>query len=426
MVMVKSKRTSLLRNPLVVSLLNLKWKLYGRYFYYISLIHLIITLLLINSYMLTVPPPFGINGTASSAAGCIIVVETLQDIWGSSCPRMYQSWQNPAQVLIFMFAGFGLIKELYQLFSAGIYYFKSLTNTIELPLYTFCVLVVVDFNTETYQRTDWQWQVGAIAILFSWAALILNIQNLPRFGLYVVMFSDVLRSFLSFLLVFFLFIFGFGFTFHVLLQNQYAFSRWWGSLIKTFIMMIGEFEYSDMFISEYTDDTFVAKVNYDAVTNIIFVVFVIVMSIVIMNLLIGLAVDDIKEVQDNAELTSLAMQVKLTLDVEYTLPEWLRRKLMRRYRKYRPNKYKKAAPIIRWFKKENYLDHNSLSEALQSEKSDLENVESKVEAVQNKLKEVKISLNKFRVETKNLTLITKAIAKHLEVDITDHHETNDQ
>lgn len=62
------------------------------------------------------------------------------------------------------------------------------------------------------------------------------------------------------------------------------------------------------------------------------------------------------------------MQVKLTLDVEYTLPEWLRRKLMRRYRKYRPNKYKKAAPIIRWFKKENYLDHNSLSEALQSEK----------------------------------------------------------
>ena len=41
----------------------------------------------------------------------------------------------------------------------------------------------------------------------------------------------------------------------------------------------------------------------------LFVVFVVVMGIIMMNLLVGLAVDDIKEVQDNAQLKKLAAQV---------------------------------------------------------------------------------------------------------------------
>ena len=46
-----------------------------------------------------------------------------------------------------------------------------------------------------------------------------------------------------------------------------------------------------------------------------------------MNLLVGLAVDDIKAVQDNAVLSRLAMQVSLNLDVEKVLPDFLKRKL---------------------------------------------------------------------------------------------------
>ena len=51
------------------------------------------------------------------------------------------------------------------------------------------------------------------------------------------------------------------------------------------------------------------------------------MPIIIMNLLVGLAVDDIKAVQDNAVLSRLAMQVSLNLDVEKVLPDFLKRKL---------------------------------------------------------------------------------------------------
>merc|ERR1719219_3403610 len=81
-----------------------------------------------------------------------------------------------------------------------------------------------------------------------------------------------------------------------------------GSLIKTYVMMIGEFEYEDLL--DYENDTFVGY------TASIFIVFVIIMSIIIMNLLTGLAVDDIQSIAENAELKKLSMQVELVLGLE--------------------------------------------------------------------------------------------------------------
>ena len=52
------------------------------------------------------------------------------------------------------------------------------------------------------------------------------------------------------------------------------------------------------------------------------------MTIIVMNLLVGLAVDDIKAVQDTANLKRLAMLVTLRLDVEMLLPEFIRRKII--------------------------------------------------------------------------------------------------
>ena len=45
------------------------------------------------------------------------------------------------------------------------------------------------------------------------------------------------------------------------------------------------------------------------------------------NFILGLAVDDIQAVQDNAILKRLAMQVELVLDVERLLPTFVLRRL---------------------------------------------------------------------------------------------------
>lgn len=67
---------------------------------------------------------------------------------------------------------------------------------------------------------NWQWQLGALAIFFAWMSLVLFIQKIPKFGIYVVMFIDVFSTFINFFPVFFLFIIAFALAFYALLQNQ--------------------------------------------------------------------------------------------------------------------------------------------------------------------------------------------------------------
>lgn len=68
--------------------------------------------------------------------------------------------------------------------------------------------------------------------------------------------------------------------------------------------MSGEFDYSSIFFS---DD---GKVPFPTVTYSLFVVFFFLMSIVSLNLLVGLTVDDIKTFLDEAEFKNMKMKVK--------------------------------------------------------------------------------------------------------------------
>ena len=92
-------------------------------------------------------------------------------------------------------------------------------------------------------------------------------------------------------------------------------------------MMIGEFEFEGMFTAHddpaknITENAEAAKIiPFPQYSTALFVVFVFVMSIIISNLLVGLAVDDIKEIQEHAEREKLSMHVQLVLETERFLP----------------------------------------------------------------------------------------------------------
>uniref|UniRef100_F6UJR3 Transient receptor potential cation channel subfamily A member 1 homolog n=2 Tax=Ciona intestinalis TaxID=7719 RepID=F6UJR3_CIOIN len=362
--------------------------------------------------MLTVPPPFVYNTTATIPNVCTSILPVAQDKWGSTCRPNYSGWQPVAAVIILVLAGLNLVKEAFQLFSQRLSYFRSTTNIIEMALYILSILVVInvnDFSRATGMREPWQWQCGAAALFFSWLGLLLFIQNFPRFGIFVLMFNDVLWTFASFFAVFVLFILGFALSFYVLLMNQVAFSQWWKSIIKTSVMMIGEFEYDGIFNSVPT------MVSYQAVTYTLFVVFMIIMSIIIMNLLVGLAVDDIKGVQDNAELERLAMQVKLALEVEFTLPQIFRRRFIRQSRSFFPNLHRRKHWIVRWFHSEEHLNHRTIHDALNPEKSDLQLIDTKVETMGRKLGDLRSMVHDMQERNKGLESMLKAIATNLNV-----------
>ena len=92
-------------------------------------------------------------------------------------------------------------------------------------------------------------------------------------------------------------------------------------------MMIGEFEFEGMFTEHDDPDKNIAEnaeaakiIPFPQYSTVLFVVFVFVMSIIISNLLVGLAVDDIKGIQEHAEREKLSMHVQLVLETERFLP----------------------------------------------------------------------------------------------------------
>ncbi|GMT24259.1 hypothetical protein PFISCL1PPCAC_15557, partial [Pristionchus fissidentatus] len=92
--------------------------------------------------------------------------------------------------------------------------------------------------------------------------------------------------------------------------------------MKTTVMMIGEFEFTGIFHGD--DRLYTTSMAYP-----LFLIFAILMTILLMNLLVGLAVDDIKGVQEQAGLKRLSMQVDLVLQIECTIAGWFIRKVAR-------------------------------------------------------------------------------------------------
>uniref|UniRef100_A0A915HRG5 Transient receptor potential cation channel subfamily A member 1 n=1 Tax=Romanomermis culicivorax TaxID=13658 RepID=A0A915HRG5_ROMCU len=80
---------------------------------------------------------------------------------------------------------------------------------------------------------------------------------------------------------------------------------------------MGEFEFSQNFIDPYVNGRLIYK-NY---THAFLIIFVVLSSLLLVNLLIGLSIDDIKEIQRNATLKRLTMQVDYHTDIEKRLPK---------------------------------------------------------------------------------------------------------
>lgn len=86
----------------------------------------------------------------------------------------------------------------------------------------------------------------------------------------------------------------------------------WAALVKTMVMMTSEFDYVALFDEEHSKDLAASLV----IVRFIFVVFLILAAIVLMNLMVGVAVNDINDLEVLGNIRRLAKQVEFlgTLD----------------------------------------------------------------------------------------------------------------
>ncbi|XP_069684095.1 transient receptor potential channel pyrexia-like [Periplaneta americana] len=153
-------------------------------------------------------------------------------------------------------------------------------------------------------KSTWVLHVMSFAVLLAWIELMLLIGRFPTVGYYALMFYQVLRNVIKVLLTFGGLVMGFVISFSVQFHEMDQFKDIWKGLVKTIVMMMGEYEYSELFPDNQS------QLRLHGTSRIIFLGFVILSSIVLMNLMVGLAVNDIQELQTEGHVQRLLKQAE--------------------------------------------------------------------------------------------------------------------
>ncbi|NP_001296484.1 transient receptor potential channel pyrexia [Bombyx mori] len=226
------------------------------------------------------------------------------------------SYLRPVQYLILILNLCFLAKEIFQACQDWSAYIRQWENWLQglIIIGVFLCTIPywdVDNGVLRTNTTNWQHDVAAITIFFCWLELMMIIGRFPTFGLYVQMFTTVTVNFATFLLAYSCLLIAFGLAFSVLFSNYPAFHLPAG-LVKTVMMMSGELEYEDIFYNNCTN----SEIYYPLTAHIMFLIFVLLVTVILTNLLVGLAVSDIQALQEGAGLDRLVRQTQLIAHLE--------------------------------------------------------------------------------------------------------------
>ena len=96
-------------------------------------------------------------------------------------------------------------------------YFLEPENWMELYLYPSSIaFVVFGLAADCQCPESWQWEFGAVTILMAWLNVVLFLKKFPYTGVYVLMFTRILKTILKMLLLPILCVVSFGITFYML------------------------------------------------------------------------------------------------------------------------------------------------------------------------------------------------------------------
>lgn len=127
-------------------------------------------------------------------------------------------------------------------------------------------------------------------------------------------------------------------------KSQPPFETPWEAFVKTTVMMTSEFEYSSIFINN-------ENIAFPIFGRILFLIFLVMVGIVLMNLLVGLAVSDINSLETQGKMNRLRKQADFLrviqptyLDLWY-MPKWMKRRICRSRKVQQPIQIRPGTPL---------------------------------------------------------------------------------
>ncbi|RDD37564.1 Transient receptor potential cation channel subfamily A member 1-like protein [Trichoplax sp. H2] len=306
-------------HPLVKNFLSFKWKQSGRYIYYTNLILYVFYLIFLTAFAIENPRgtrhlcflTMQVNSTNENNAANLLSSNTTNQIDYSKIYFICAS-----SVIVSILAAVRLAFELFQFLYQRRDY-VTVENLLEIICYIMTLIFTLPVN---YFNSNSLSQIGAVSVFLSWFNLALFARIFPRFGIYVLMFIDLCITFAESIIIFLLIMTGFGISFFLLLQNHKQFSSAEAAWSSTAIMTIDSVDFRNIFFNDNV------PILHKAATIILYAIFIIFIRILLVNLLTGLAVDDIKKIRNQATFKHLKMQVDLALDVDELMPDRLRQK----------------------------------------------------------------------------------------------------
>ncbi|XP_078071627.1 transient receptor potential cation channel subfamily A member 1b [Mustelus asterias] len=402
--MMRFNRAELLNHPVCTQFLKMKWQAYGLRAHIINMA-LYSVLLLPLTFLIIVSRGHAFDDEAPTTFN---FTQTVIVPW-----KKYQEsiLYQLCTTAVFVMSIFGICKEVYQLLQQRWQYLLDATNQLDWLIYVASILFVIPWIFHV--RISIQWECGTFCAYATWLNFLLYLQRFDICGIYVVMFGEILNTLFHIMILFFFLILAFGLTFYILLYEQMAYKTPILSLMKTLAMMTGDINYNENFLTPYSTN----KMRYPVLTFGMLIMFLLVIPILLMNLLIGLAVGDIAEVQRTASLKRIAMQISLHTSLEKKLPYWFLNRVDHEKITVYPNK--PCGTVIKTLRRFSRPQLTDTSIELKNNGTDHKRFEVQLEKLKHRLKDISATMRK---QHELLMLISQKMGIHFETGEQNHEE----
>ena len=304
---IKYKRNKLFTHPLLITFLNLKWVKYGRLYIQIRAgILVLLTLLLTLLVGISDPPRSPMSTTEQHNCTTNLNISQYSD------DNINKS--HPLVIIILFTDSVYALLIILQVF----FYIKL--RKISHPVHFSFEVAAVVFTGVFLIGESPDWIPGIGALLCSWLALNLFSRYFDVFGLYTIMFYELLFKIVKVLLVGLYYIIGFGIILYILIGDQQLYDHPVKAVYAAFYAAISRLNTGIL-------DESKNALQYPITTYITVLLFNIVLSITLINLLIGIAVRKTGAIQESALLYQAELKARLFLELDLLIPEFFQYKV---------------------------------------------------------------------------------------------------